>query len=609
MFQYFIPIVLLILSNILFITLWLINRKEINKIQLSQKSEKSYGIDLKVNTNSNNELEIAHVIQELILSSSSSSEHSQFVSTISHDFHDKIVEASDFFDSVNKEIQALQYGIEQNTIDMTQTSAAIEEITASIGSISNESQKRYKDLSSIVFLMNQGKNEMEVTKKIINQTTAGIGALLDFIKMIDEIASRTSILSMNAAIQAAHAGEAGKGFAVVAHEVRRLAETTSQNASGISQKLKSLIESITLAEQSSEKTVQILSTTGEKLKATADSFLIIDEGTKELFIGSQDIMKSTISLNETGRKILNNSESIVQSSDSVLGKLDLIKSRSIELKKEEEKNYTMISDLNFNVLSLAQLQTSRLSTNNSDDNAALFSLQLFTWITKLRAFIDKKIRLDRKSVHENDMIKVWLDKNLKNTATDLKQFKQILNNHTEIQSIIINIIELINSSEEKNRKELFDKLIDVSKVENNMIKNIFLDSKKNTDVLSWSDSLSVGNKTIDDQHKRLVQLVNSLNKAVVTGTARNILGEILLELVQYTVKHFTDEEKIFMNTQYPHKTKHLEEHKKLTQTASDLVKSFSEGNVLIGSDTIDFLKNWLVNHIMGTDKGYSEFIN
>ena len=91
-----------------------------------------------------------------------------------------------------------------------QTSAAIEEITASINRISGESTSRFSEIRDLAELAQAGQVEMSATTKVIRGVTSGIDDLRKFIEIIDDIAGKTAILSMNAAIQAAHAGTAGK---------------------------------------------------------------------------------------------------------------------------------------------------------------------------------------------------------------------------------------------------------------------------------------------------------------------------------------------------------------------------------------------------------------
>lgn len=127
-------------------------------------------------------------------------------------------------------------------------------------------------------------------------------------------------------------------------------------------------------------------------------------------------------------------------------------------------------------------------------------------------------------------------------------------------------------------------------------------------IFAWTEDMSVGNLTIDMQHKELVKLVNRLADAMQTGTANAAMSGILNELVSYTVKHFRDEEKIFSATAYPGAAAHKEKHKYLVSKVQELQKGLQNGQVAISVVTLQFLRDWLVEHIMKTDKTYSSYL-
>ncbi|EKD27068.1 MAG: hypothetical protein ACD_79C00896G0004 [uncultured bacterium] len=125
--------------------------------------------------------------------------------------------------------------------------------------------------------------------------------------------------------------------------------------------------------------------------------------------------------------------------------------------------------------------------------------------------------------------------------------------------------------------------------------------------IDWTDSLSVGINLIDEQHKKLVGLVNSLYDAMKVGKGNDVLGKILEELIEYTKYHFSTEEELMKKHLYPKFLDHKKEHDALTKAAVDLAKQHKEGAMLLSMKVNTFLKDWLTNHIMGTDKKYSPF--
>ncbi|WP_027389186.1 bacteriohemerythrin [Chrysiogenes arsenatis] len=124
----------------------------------------------------------------------------------------------------------------------------------------------------------------------------------------------------------------------------------------------------------------------------------------------------------------------------------------------------------------------------------------------------------------------------------------------------------------------------------------------------WSDALNSGVNFIDSEHKQLVKIVNKLADAVRAGAGKEVLGKVFNELLGYTADHFKDEETHMHKYQYPEYSAHKAEHEKLVQQALTLKSKFEAGDLLVASDTLDFLKSWLTEHIMGRDIKLGEYL-
>ncbi|MGA9763558.1 MAG: bacteriohemerythrin [Rhodomicrobium sp.] len=124
--------------------------------------------------------------------------------------------------------------------------------------------------------------------------------------------------------------------------------------------------------------------------------------------------------------------------------------------------------------------------------------------------------------------------------------------------------------------------------------------------MEWSDKLSVGIASIDAQHKKLVEMANGLFDAMKAGHGKEVLGKTLDGLVSYTVTHFNYEEQLFAKTSYPGAAGHKQEHEALKKQVQAIQEKMKLGVSFAQSmEVMEFLKNWLLNHILGSDKAYS----
>jgi hypothetical protein len=137
------------------------------------------------------------------------------------------------------------------------------------------------------------------------------------VQVINTVAAQTRILSMNAAIEAAHAGEYGRGFAVVAEEIRKLAENTSTNTSQISTTLKDFVQRIYAAREASTRTGESFSRISEEIQGFVQAFTEISQSTTELASGSKEMVAGVGSLRESATRIQERSESIQTSTRAI----------------------------------------------------------------------------------------------------------------------------------------------------------------------------------------------------------------------------------------------------------------------------------------------------
>lgn len=125
--------------------------------------------------------------------------------------------------------------------------------------------------------------------------------------------------------------------------------------------------------------------------------------------------------------------------------------------------------------------------------------------------------------------------------------------------------------------------------------------------INWNEGLSVDVKMFDEQHKKLIGLINNLHEAMSQGKGGKALGDILKQLIDYTETHFKDEEKAMEKYKYPGCGLHVIEHKDLTGKVIALQAKYNKGDAILSMDVMKFLKDWLTHHILETDKKYGVF--
>lgn len=127
-------------------------------------------------------------------------------------------------------------------------------------------------------------------------------------------------------------------------------------------------------------------------------------------------------------------------------------------------------------------------------------------------------------------------------------------------------------------------------------------------MMTWTEKLSVGVKVFDEDHKKLVNLLNSLFDSMQAGKGRDVLAKILNELVAYTKYHFAREEEQMAKLGYPDLEGHRRAHGNLMARLSELMVKYNSGATAgVSGETLNFLTAWLQEHIRGTDQKYGPY--
>ena len=124
----------------------------------------------------------------------------------------------------------------------------------------------------------------------------------------------------------------------------------------------------------------------------------------------------------------------------------------------------------------------------------------------------------------------------------------------------------------------------------------------------WTDALRVNIEEIDLQHQELIKIVNDLAMAIKIGKGDDILNEILAQLKEYAIIHFATEERLLKGHGYPDLENHKKEHSEFKDYVLKLNGEFCTEKSFHPEHVANYLKNWITNHIQGTDRQYSSFL-
>jgi len=127
--------------------------------------------------------------------------------------------------------------------------------------------------------------------------------------------------------------------------------------------------------------------------------------------------------------------------------------------------------------------------------------------------------------------------------------------------------------------------------------------------LNWSESLSVKVQSMDDQHKKLIELINEFYENIKNHSNDDNISTLISGMKKYTQLHFNTEEALMKKHDYPTFEEHKKEHDLFISKVTSVEEKFNSGKLIVSFEITGFLKDWLKNHIQGTDKKYSDFLN
>jgi len=229
-----------------------------------------------------------------------------------------VSETNATMEQITVNIGRLNEQVEKQTASVSQSSSAIEEMLANVQSVTQTLVKNMDNVNSLTSASEVGRAGLQEVSADIQEIARESEGLLEINSVMENIASQTNLLSMNAAIEAAHAGEAGKGFAVVAAEIRKLAESSSEQSKTISSVLKKIKGSIDKITNSTNNVLQKFEAIDGNIKTVADQEANIRNAMEEQSQGSRQVLEAVGSLNDITRHVKSESEEMRTGSKEVI---------------------------------------------------------------------------------------------------------------------------------------------------------------------------------------------------------------------------------------------------------------------------------------------------
>jgi methyl-accepting chemotaxis protein len=243
------------------------------------------------------------------------------IRTIQNDMDDQaasVIQTTATMKNITSSIENLSSHIGEQSEKVTQSSSAIEEMLANISSVTRTLEANGELMNELTNLSENGRKDLAAVSADIHTVASESEELLEISAVIEDIAQQTNLLSMNAAIEASHAGEAGKGFAVVADEIRKLAESSAEEAKIISSELGKIKVAIDRMNIASVEVLNQFENIDKHIRHVSEQEGTIRSAMKEQEIGSQDILRAVEDLSEISHKVESESSEMRNGSQEIL---------------------------------------------------------------------------------------------------------------------------------------------------------------------------------------------------------------------------------------------------------------------------------------------------
>jgi len=246
-------------------------------------------------------------------------------------------------------INKLDKLVQEQSRNVAQASSAIEQMVANTNSVTNTVISNANNVKTLKDASEVGRSSLHEVSEDIQEISRDSEGLMEINSVMQNISSQTNLLSMNAAIEAAHAGDAGKGFAVVADEIRKLAESSSEQSKTISVVLKKIKGSIDKITQSTGNVLTKFGAIDDSVKIVAEQEENILHAMEEQGIGSKQILEGVGKVNDITRQVSDRSDEMKQNANEVIRESENLEKATQEIEYGMNEMATGANQINIAV--------------------------------------------------------------------------------------------------------------------------------------------------------------------------------------------------------------------------------------------------------------------
>ncbi|WP_085446767.1 bacteriohemerythrin [Magnetofaba australis] len=593
---------------------------------------------------------ISHTSHELSATVRQIAEHATQASANMDDMVNAYEGIAAHIDDVRENLDQVDNSVQHVAESMRDMTASLQEVRNRCGQASQESERMETQAGDARKLMQE-----------LERSAQEIGKIVD---IINNIARQTDMLALNASIEAAGAGEAGKGFGVVANEVKELAKQTADATQMITGKIReiqqhshesveavgSIANGVGRISDSNQDILEAVEEQNANVRSINDAMQAVETASHDVGKSMTQLTASAQSVSQSARDSAQSAHQIAQLADNGAGaaeQMALSSSQTLEqtnlvtaavgntLASSSIVQERMHDTANtITMMSGSAQHFERLSHSLQSMSNAMFITQLeqdtgnppfnvramkdyfITTQGKLEQVAHGRIaasEIDLAALEGATLATTWFNNEGLERFGKLAEFAPAKEQFLALEALAAAALEQGQASDFASVRErveqyhiqrgqffkTLDALYMACRGSRNEVHEFF----------PWNDKMSVGVKQLDDEHKRLVDIVNNLHRLLKSDGERSALGAILRELTDFTVTHFEHEEALMAKHQFPGLEDQKSQHRRMVATFQHLVERFENGEFTVAMDVMSFARGWLTKHILGTDMQYKSFFN